>query len=641
MSMAETTVRIAARRSTFRGVLALSCSLSAAGLLGCSSEVVDVALDVGASGPTSSEGVAATAPNSGPGVEAPAETAPDASGSVGCEPSRLGASPAFRRLTKLQYESSLRDVMATALGSEALAQEVLTEIAEELSRLPEEIRVQLDEDPRGSYRRLDQTVQQTHVDAWLEVGESVGRSLTQKERLPSLLGACATSEVTDSEAQQCIRSFVENFGRLALRRPLTSDEVDFYVTFYEPSTGIDPVGVADIVTGLLNAPQFLYLVEHGELALAGSEDTFALSAWELAQRLSYHFWNSTPDARLRDLALSGELLVDEVYQAEVERLWADARTHDTLTRFFQEWLKLEALPELNRNNLDGVFSSFAAGRLPSADLREAMIDEVLELLNYHTWDVPSGLGAVFLTPYSFTKSEELAKSYGIEAWDGSSKPPELEGRPGILTRAAFLATGTANTRPIMKGVFIRENVLCDAIPPPLDNANAFPPELSPDLTTREVVEALTEGSANAGCATCHENLINPLGFATEGFDSLGRARTEQRLFDGDGVSMGSKAVDTRAIPQVNIGDQRVVSGAAELMDAIASSGKIEGCFARHYFRFTFGRFENLTEDACVLEQMRKSLVDTGSIADMLRKVALTEAFRSRTFIPNTSTEGSP
>lgn len=597
--------------------------------MGCSNEVADVTPGVGSSGPTSGEG------------GAPAETATHATGSFSCEPSRLGASPPLRRLTKVQYESSLRDLLATALGSEVEAQGVLTESADELSRLPEDIRVQLPEDRHGSYRRLDQTVQQTHVDAWLQVGESLGRSLTQQERLPSLLGACATGAASDADARECIRRFVENFGQLAFRRPLTSEEVDFYVSFYEPGAGIDPAGVADVVTGLVNAPQFLYLVEHGEQALDGHEDTFALSAWELAQRLSYHFWNSMPDARLRELARSGELLVDEVYEGEVERLWADARTHDTITRFFREWLKLEDLPELDRNVLDAVFSSFAVENLPSADLRAAMIDEVLELLNYYTWDVPSGLGQIFLTPYSFTKSDELARIYGIEAWDGSSAPPELEGRPGILTRAAFLATGTANTRPIMKGVFIRTNVLCDEIPPPPANANAIPPELSPDLTTREVVEALTEGPANAGCAGCHQNLINPLGFATEGFDSLGRARTEQRLFDSDGVSLGSKPVDTRAIPQVIIGDQTEVSGAAELMEAIASSGKLEACFARHYFRFSFGRFENLAEDGCVLEQMEKALLDTGSIADMLREVALSEAFRSRTLVPSSPTEDSP
>ncbi len=669
-SMAETSVCIAARSIIVLAhfarafaslarwvddlwVLVVSGSLAAAVQVGCSDDVADGAPVVESSGP----GVASSRPGdggmavasdsgaSGGAEEAGTETTTPDMGNASCEPSRLGASPPLRRLTHVQYESSLRDLLVTALGSEVEAQGVLTEIADELGRLPQEIRVQLPEDLHGSYRRLDQTVQQTHVDAWFQVGEAVGRNLTQKERLPSLLGACATGAASDADVEQCIRSFVENFGRLALRRPLTSEEVDFYVSFHEPPTGIDsagiePAGVAAVITGLLNAPQFLYLVERGEQALPGQADTFALSAWELAQRLSFHFWNTMPDARLRELALSGELLVDEVYEGEVERLWADGRTHDTITRFFREWLKLEALPDLHRNVLDAVFSSFAIPNLPSVDLRAAMIDEVLDLLNHYTWDVPSGLSEVFLTPYAFTKSDELAKIYGIEAWDGSSNPPALEGRPGILTRAAFLATGTANTRPIMKGVFIRTNVLCDEIPPPPPNAAAFPPELSPDLTTREVVEALTEGDTNAGCAACHQTFINPLGFATEGFDSLGRARSEQRLFDADGVTLGSKSVETRAIPQVTIGDQTEVSGAAELMQAIASSGKLEACFARHYFRFTFGRFENLAEDECVLEQMRKSLLETGSIADMLRAVALSEAFRSKTLVPS-STEDSP
>lgn len=75
------------------------------------------------------------------------------------------------------------------------------------------------------------------------------------------------------------------------------------------------------------------------------------------------------------------------------------------------------------------------------------------------------------------------------------------------------------------------------------------------------------------------------------------------------------------------------------MRLITESGKVEACFARHYFRFSFGRFEGVVSDGCVLEEMRAALVETGSVADMLRTVALTRAFRSRTF--SASNLGAP
>ncbi len=623
--------------------LGLLCS--AAAVLGCSAELTGGADST--AGPSASSGFLGAA-----GASARDATTSDAETdstdgtmpstpvtSFSCEPESASDSPPLRRLTRIQYESTLRDLLRMALQDESEAQTVMEGLAAELSQLHDDTRIKVPEDLHGTYRRLDQTVQQTHVDNWFAIGERAGELLSESQRMNQLLGPCAESATNDEEASVCLEDFIAQFGRLALRRPLTDNEIDLYQSFYEPSTGIDPEGFADVVTGLLNAPQFLYVIEHGTQEVAEGSNTFRLSAHELASRLSYHFWNSMPDTELMALADSGELLEPNVYEEQVRRLWADERTHDTITHFFREWLKLEDLPELDGNNEATIYQNFAGEDLPSPELRQAMIDEVLDLLNYYTWQQPTGIHEIFLTPYSFAKSEELANLYGVPVWDGSGTPPELEGeRPGLLTRAAFLATGTANTRPIMKGVFIRTNILCDDIPPPPENANAIPPELSPELTTREVVEALTEGPDNPGCASCHENYINPLGFATENFDSLGRPREEQLLFDSEGAPIGSRPVDTRTVPQVILGDRSEVDGPAELMDAVVSSGKIEACFARHYFRFSFGRFEGVEKDGCVLEQMRSSLEETGSLADMLRSVALSDAFQRRTFTPDTGTQ---
>lgn len=559
------------------------------------------------------------------GVEQPSQSPVEFS----CDTGLTTNSPGMRRLTRRQYENTLVDLIAARLGEDA-ATSIRSELSPTIALLPEDQRAILPQDLHGSFRRLDQTVQQSHVDYWYEVGVLAGQILAREEYLGALVGECATDGDATNDAA-CLTDFIRTFGRLALRRPLTDEEVTHYESFYAPSTGIDPLGFADVIGGLLNAPQFLYIVEHGSLEVGEQANTFELDPFELAVRLSYHFWGTMPDGRLFELAESGELLDEETFQAEVERLFGDARTRETMREFFREWMKVEDLPALDGNNGAAIFQSFAGDDLPTPELRAAMMDEVVDLLDYFTWEQPGGLEQIFMTDYSFARTEELAAIYGIQAWDGSSEPPQVgPERPGLLTRAAFLSTGTANTRPIMKGLFIRRNILCDSIPPPPENAMATPPELSPEFSTRQVVEELTEGEGT-GCASCHANYINPLGFATEGFDSLGRIRSAQQLFAEDGSPLGTAALDTTSIPQIIPGDMTPSDGPEDLMTMIVDSGKPTACAVRHYFRFAFGRWEGVVSDGCALEQMRLALEETGSLAGMLRSVALTDAFRRRTF----------
>lgn len=573
-------------------------------------------------------------PSTPPPTEEPSQSPVEFS----CDPGRTTKSPGMRRLTRLQYENTLRDLIERRLG-EGASTAIFAELAPTTALLPEDQRAILPQDLHGSFRRLDQTVQQSHVDYWYEVGVKAGQILGREEYLGALLGECATDGDGDSDAA-CLTDFIRSFGKLVFRRPLSEEEVAHYESFYAPSTGIDPLGFADVIGGLLNAPQFLYIVEHGASAVSGQANTFELDAFEVAARLSYHFWGTMPDSRLFELAESGELLEAGTYEAEVERLFGDPRTRATLREFFREWMKVEDLPALDGNNSAPIFQSFAGENLPSSELRQAMMDEVVDLLDYFTWQQPGGLEQIFMTEYAFPRTEELAEIYGVAPWDGESEPPQVgPDRPGLLTRAAFLSTGTANTRPIMKGLFIRRNILCDTIPPPPENAMATPPELSPEFSTRQVVEELTEDEGS-GCASCHANYINPLGFATEGFDSLGRIRSAQELFAEDGTSLGTAALDTTSIPQIVSGDMTPSTGAPDLMTMLADSGKPTACAARHYFRFTFGRWEGVASDGCALEQMRLALEETGSLSGMLRQVALTDAFRRRTFnFEVASTEG--
>jgi hypothetical protein len=570
------------------------------------------------------------ASGSGDDGESPPGVGPTA---FSCDDAAEPASTRFRRLTERQYDNTLADLLRWGLGDDALADQVRQALETSRARLPEDVRKASAEDLHGSYRRLDQDVAQGHVDAWFELAVNAGRELSAPARLRALAGECAVDGDGGDEAA-CVDDFLRSFGARALRRPLDAAERELHAAFYGDLGVEDSAGWADVIAGVLSAPQFLYLIEHGDAAVSDRDQVFALSAFELASRLSYHFWQTLPDEELWQAAEDRSLLEPDVLAAQVERLMADPRTRVTLAELFAEILQLDSVPELDAQRADPVFVAFAGSDLPGPELRQHAVDEALDMLAYFTWTAPAGVEALLTSELSFARGEDLARLYGVAPWDGGSAPPALPAgtRPGLLTRAWFLASGSANTRPIERGVFVRRQLLCDELPPPPANVNALLPEPRTDMTTRQSLEALTEQPGTA-CAGCHATAINPLGFAFEGFDALGRARTEQRLFEHDGREVGALQVDTTSVPRVTADDASTSTGPVDLARLMLHSGKVEACLARHYFRFAFGRREDLTADGCALEQLRARLVESGRIRDMLAEVASLPELGRRRFGP--------
>jgi hypothetical protein len=569
-------------------------------------------------------GVRAASPDAGD-----AATTGQTPASFQCDPAARPRPDGLRRLTMTQYANTVKDLVHWALPDSAAADAVIA--GARLEELPRDRREPVPEDVHGSYRRLDQALEQAHVDGFYRASAALAAGLTRPEHLPIVIGSCAGNGATASD-EKCVVEFIQRFGARALRRPLDAQELSFYRSVYGPDPKPSAAAFADVIQVMLNSAQFLYFVEQGGEAVAGRPGVYTLTAHELASRLSYHFWQTLPDAELWETAEDGSLLAESAYERQVERLWRDPRTLRTMVEFFSDWLKVENLPALHERNRDPVYAAFAGEDLPSPELRQHLIDEMLDMLAHYTWTEPGGVKELFQSELSFAKTADVAAIYGTSMWDGSSAPPRMPAgqRPGILTRAVFLATGSANTRPIMKGVFLRRHMLCDQIPPPPAGVNAMPPELRPGMTTRQVVEELTE-QPDTQCNGCHGRLINPLGFALEGFDALGRFRTAQALFDRQGNLLESLAVDTRSVPRVTPSDERPSAGPADLVRLMLESGKLEACIARNYFRFTFGRWEDPVRDGCVLERLRSRLVESGRLADMLKEAALAPEFRQRAF----------
>lgn len=550
-----------------------------------------------------------------------------------CDPDAIAPELPLRRLSKQQYAGSITSLVRWAMPP-ADADAIVVELDPLVATIPDDAREAIAGETHGGFRRLDQTVHQEHVNASYDVATTLARELFATEaRRTALVGACATDADTSND-DACLDDFISRVGARIMRRPLEPDELPFFRSVYDgdgTAVGMDPEAFADVITVMLVSPQFLYFVEHGDAPVEGAADRYWLSGYEVAARLSYHFWQTPPDDELLAAAASGALLDDEVYAEQVDRLLADPRTAVTFGEFYREWLWLDDLPPMDALVGTPLFDAIRGDFEPGPDTTANMVAEVVDMATWYTFAQAGAFEELFLGNRSFAKTEDIAALYGVAPWTGG-EPPMIEdpARAGLLTRAALVATGGTNTRPIMKGVFIRKGLLCEAVPPPPNNAAANPPELSDEMTTREVVEELTEQEGTA-CAGCHATLINPLGFATENFDALGRTRTEQTLFDDEGNVVGSKPIDTNVVPQIVPGDTTPAAGAAELAQLILDSAKPQACLARNLVRFTMARAENDAGDGCMMQDVATQLVDGVPLAEVLRAVALRPEFRQRRF----------
>ncbi len=525
----------------------------------------------------------------------------------------------MRRLSATQYQEVLKEIVRLALPTDGATvansvQDVVT-----ASLYPADILANLDGGRHGGLLRTDQALQQAHVDGSYTAAQKIGVELTNSQaRITDLVGSCAT-DADVSNDDSCLTSFVLRFGQFALRHPLNATDVDFYKGIVG-TTPVAPGSIANVVALLLTAPDLMYSIELGSGMAAPGRIT--LTAHELAARLALHFWNSIPNAELQALADSGDILKPDVYKAQIAKMALDQRADSTAREFFAQWFRMKEVPELNSRLTDPVFKAIVGDFLPTSQTRQDALDEIDGLVSY-TYKNNGTLSGLANDNHAYSRSPELASLYGVPAWDGVSAPGIIANR-NLLTRVAFTASGLANTRPIQKGVRIVNGLLCQILPPPPPAAMAVVVELSPDSTTREVVDGLT---SPASCAGCHHTLINPYGFITENFDPIGRERTTQQLYDAQGNPTVAKAVATDTMIQVR-GETHRVSGAPEALKYILESGQMEGCFAQQYFRFAFGRKE-IEFDRYIIEQLNYFARTNANLADVMQQVALRPEFQLR------------
>jgi len=421
-----------------------------------------------------------------------------------------------------------------------------------------------------------------------------------KERGLDLIVPC------EGEDAACADLFIEGFGRRAFRRPLDHGETIAFKTLYSrlvASLGHEEALTA-VIEAALQSPQFLYRVEAPrDLPEFGS---VALGPYEMASRLSYFLWGTMPDEELLSAAANGELSLDADIERQARRLLADERAHERVLEFHHAWLGLAQLTSLTRERAPEGFS---------ASLRQSLDAFVSDVF----WRPGGSLNDLFTSPTVYIDAR-LADVYELappmQGFDARDLRPH---RSGLLTQPALLAllANDDQSSPIRRGVFVRDRLLCAPVPAPPPSVDNSPPDPDPSLTTRQRFAVHTEDDE---CATCHL-AIDPIGFSFEGFDHLGRARSEE---NGLPIDTSGALIDS--------GDAAIdgpLASALELGARLSGSREVVRCVTRKWFTFALGRPAGAS-DECSLDQAQARVQQTGgSVTEILVALTLSPSFRRR------------
>jgi Protein of unknown function (DUF1592)/Protein of unknown function (DUF1588)/Protein of unknown function (DUF1595)/Protein of unknown function (DUF1585) len=520
------------------------------------------------------------------------------------------------KLSTRQYQNTVIDLLA-ASG--------LSSIAPTVQPLIDSVPA----DATDTFKGLDNRVASEHMNGFFNVAAAVGDAIeTDPALLTAVAGDCA-SEATLSDS--CVEGFLDTFARRAFRRDLKVDERARYA---ELNDGVRPPAEAirAMVISLMLAPQFLNHVEIEGVLFAGESDVYQLTGYEVAAKLAYAFWQSMPDDELLDAARDGSLDSDEGYAAQVERVFTDPRTKDTLWSFWDEWLRLSRFPGFAHTR--PAFQTLAEGEnlgAPGSDHYADMVAEIRALTDLFTWDESGTVEQLLTTNLSVTESTDLAHLYGVEPYSGSGAHPTFADgeRAGLLQRAALLVNALEVTNPFHRGAFTRRFILCDALPQPdpaeLPDGSLDPPPPDPTATTRERYEAKVKD--NPLCEGCHGG-FSDLGYVMESFDALGRFRTMELVIDEQtGEVLGELPVDDVAVARVELQDDTPVEGVADLNQRIVASRKVNACIAQQYFTYALRREPG---DASGDEALTADLAEADlALAEIFKNLALHPSFRAR------------
>jgi hypothetical protein len=536
----------------------------------------------------------------GPLPEAPPPGKPDdpITGPIASVP---GPSSRLVRLNHKQWASTVGDLLRLPAPA-----------AQASSFLSESVRTSFDNN--GS-------VLDVSPELWLDYQKGAEAVAVQVARDPRLLAALQPSGGPSDMAGRA-RAFVTNLGLRAFRRPLTDAEVGRYVNVFNMGPALLGSGdaFADgaelVISALLQSPNFLY---RAEWSTAVTNGKVALGDYEIASRLSYGLTNSMPDDALFAAAAKKELHTRDQVLNHARRLLDSPKGEATVHDFHEQLFHTEDYAAIKRDPM----------RQPAwkTGMGDAMRKETETFLHDIVFGQERGVTEMLTASYSFINST-LAPLYGVNMPAGTDfVRTELDKsqRAGLFTQVGFLGNNDnatdVSTRPIMRGTHINIRALCADLPAP-PNVPPLPPQ-DMGKTTRDMITAFTEQKGSI-CFSCHASIINPIGFAFESYDAIGKWRTTDN----------GAPVDATGAYEFAEGEKSF-DGAVELMKIMAEGKQAHDCYSRHLFEYLYGRdmISDAPSDLNLIGELgRRSKGNgkgTASIKALILDLLSTDAFLTR------------
>lgn len=428
---------------------------------------------------------------------------------------------------------------------------------------------------------------------------------------PSIVSAIAP-DVGDEATRAA--EFIRSFGERVFRRPLTETEIAEYqalfdsgTALYEDMTGFE-AGMRLVLEGMLQSPWFLYRVEASEEV---EGQVIPLNSYEIASRLSFFLWNTTPDEELLAVAEAGQLGDPAVVEEQTRRMLDSPKAEQVVERFHHQLLHVDKFTQ----------AAPSAAFYPDApaDLGQLAVQEH-DLFLRHAIFEQEGSWRDLLTSTETFVNDDLARIYGLSGDFGDEFTrvdlPANE-RRGIFTQVGFLVANATSVHPdpIHRGAYLARTIACHTIAAPPDDITPVPAP-DEDATNRETVAAHTEAPGST-CMGCHTPLINPFGFPFEGYDSTGAFRTMDN----------GRPVDAKA--NVILGDGAVpVEDALDLAEAMAEDSQVHQCYMEHWMEFAMGRpYDEM--DAPLVERLSVESLDDVGIKDLLVEFTKSRPFLTR------------
>jgi hypothetical protein len=498
---------------------------------------------------------------------------------------------ALFRLTNVEYSQTVADL----LGEPADAS----------------IRYRFPEDPRQ--HGFDNNVALLHLstaqsDRYAAAAEAIVTATFASPARRALVLSC-----DPAAGAACLTTYIQTMGRRMYRRPLASDEVNGLTALAaSAAVATDPTsGFQAVLQAMLQSPYFLFRVGIGT-ANPAQPTIVGLNGFELATRLSFFLWGTTPDDALLDKAQGGALDNPAGVGAVVGQMLVDPRSRRGVKRFYGQWLPLTLIsgPTADQD------------RVPNGDtaLAADMVEETSRFVDSVFWGGGTVLD-LLTAKYTFV-SARLATIYGVMAATTVANPwarvdfGTNSQRAGLLTQGTMLAAGSHGTKPsnTRRGEIIREQLLCNDIPSPPPGVNAnIPPAQAGETEQQTFIRHTTDPS----CASCH-SMMDPIGWGLAGFDQTGAARTKDA--NGQPISVAGQ-IKGMVPPDFN--------GPTELAQKLAQSNQFRQCFAQQLFRYAYGRVET-NMDAPGITQLEARFEGSNWAFDKgLTALVLSDGFRYR------------